>query len=109
MQTMSEGRGARGLEAHGIHNQNAVYWNLSTPALYEEAIKRREGRLAHLGPLVVRTGQHTGRAPNDKFVVQEPSTAESPEGPCAALAAVLPDVVANVSGIAHALAVHAAG
>ena len=32
MQTMEEGRGARGLEVHGTHNQNAVYWNLSTPA-----------------------------------------------------------------------------
>ena len=40
--------------------------------LYEEAIRRREARLAHLGPLVVRTGQHAGRAPNDKFIVKEP-------------------------------------
>jgi phosphoenolpyruvate carboxykinase (ATP) len=39
--------------------------------LYEEAIRRREARVAHLGPLVVRTGQYTGRAPKDKFVVQD--------------------------------------
>ncbi len=65
-----------GLEQHGIQNINAIYWNLSTPMLYEEAIRRREGRLAHLGPLVVRTGQHTGRAPNDKFIVREPSSAD---------------------------------
>ena len=61
------------LESLGITNVNTVYWNLSTPSLIEEAIRRREGRLAHLGPLVVRTGQHTGRAPNDKFIVREPS------------------------------------
>ena len=42
--------------------------------LYEEAIRRREGQMAHLGPLVVRTGEHTGRAPNEKFVVKEPSS-----------------------------------
>ncbi|MDJ0800936.1 MAG: phosphoenolpyruvate carboxykinase [Calothrix sp. MO_167.B12] len=62
------------LEQQGILNTGNVYWNLSTPALYEEAIRRREGVLAHLGPLVVRTGEHTGRSANDKFIVQEPGT-----------------------------------
>src|SRR5512147_3116744 len=65
-----------GLEHHGIQNVNTVYWNLSTPQLYEEAVRRHEGRLAHLGPLVVRTGQHTGRSPNDKFIVHELSCDE---------------------------------
>jgi phosphoenolpyruvate carboxykinase (ATP) len=46
-----------GLEKHGIKNAGFVYWNLSTPLLYEEVIRRREGRMAHLGPLVVRTGE----------------------------------------------------
>lgn len=71
------GHGPVGLNAHGISNLNRVYWNLGTPALYEEAIRRHEGIVAHLGPLVVRTGQHTGRSPNDKFTVQEPSTADN--------------------------------
>ncbi|HLY28660.1 MAG TPA: phosphoenolpyruvate carboxykinase [Aggregatilineales bacterium] len=61
-----------GLENHGLRDLEAVYWNLSTSALYEETIRRREARIAHLGPLVVRTGQHTGRSPNDKFIVEEP-------------------------------------
>jgi phosphoenolpyruvate carboxykinase (ATP) len=65
-----------GLEHHGLVHLGRVHWNLSTPALYEEAIQRREARLAHLGPLVVRTGQHTGRSPNDKFVVAEPSSVD---------------------------------
>jgi phosphoenolpyruvate carboxykinase (ATP) len=65
---------AYGLENHGIRNPDNVYWNLTTPLLYEHAIRRREGRLAHLGPLVVRTGQYTGRSPRDKFVVREPSS-----------------------------------
>jgi phosphoenolpyruvate carboxykinase (ATP) len=55
---------------HGIHNVGNVYWNLPTPLLYEEVIRRREARLSHLGPIVVRTGQHTGRSPNDKYVVR---------------------------------------
>ena len=62
------------LEKHGLYNLHNVYWNLPTPLLYEEAIRRSEARLSHLGPLVVRTGHYTGRAPNDKFIVQEPSS-----------------------------------
>ncbi|HOF60639.1 MAG TPA: phosphoenolpyruvate carboxykinase (ATP) [Candidatus Latescibacteria bacterium] len=62
------------LDQHGFTNLGTVHWNLSTSLLYEEAIRRREGQLAHLGPLVVKTGHHTGRSPNDKFVVQEEST-----------------------------------
>ena len=63
------------LERHGIQNVNNVYWNLSTPLLYEEALRRHEGRMAHLGSFVVRTGQYTGRSPHDKFIVREPSSA----------------------------------
>ncbi|NDJ78729.1 MAG: phosphoenolpyruvate carboxykinase (ATP) [Chloroflexi bacterium] len=65
-----------GLEHHGFENLEREYWNLSTPALYEQAIRHREGIIAHLGALVVRTGDHTGRSPNDKFVVRESSTAD---------------------------------
>jgi phosphoenolpyruvate carboxykinase (ATP) len=62
------------LSAHGIRNAITVWWNQSTPALYEHAVRREEGLLAHLGPLVAVTGQYTGRAPNDRFIVREPST-----------------------------------
>ena len=63
-----------GLENHGIVEPGEVYWNLYPATLYEEAMRRQEGIIAHGGPLVVRTGKHTGRAPNDKFVVTEPSS-----------------------------------
>ncbi|GMR18116.1 MAG: phosphoenolpyruvate carboxykinase (ATP) [Gammaproteobacteria bacterium] len=62
------------LENHGLHGLNDIYWNLPTPSLYEQAINRREGVLSHLGPLVVRTGHHTGRSANDKFVVEDANT-----------------------------------
>ena len=64
---------ARGLERDGITTDRAR-WNLSPAALYEEAVRRNEALLAAEGPLACRTGQHTGRSPNDKFVVREPST-----------------------------------
>src|SRR4029453_799977 len=48
--------------------------NLASAALYEDAVRRGEGVIAADGPLVCRTGQHTGRSPNDKFFVQEPSS-----------------------------------
>src|SRR5215510_13595066 len=63
---------AHGLEALGIVRSGRVHWNLSPAALYEEALRRSEAMLAADGPLVARTGQHTGRSPNDKFVVREP-------------------------------------
>ena len=65
---------AHGLEALGIVRSGPVHWNLSPAALYEEAIRGGEGVLAAEGPLVARTGVHTGRSPNDKFVVREPSS-----------------------------------
>ncbi|MGQ9689605.1 MAG: phosphoenolpyruvate carboxykinase (ATP) [Desulfobaccales bacterium] len=64
------------LEQHGIKNVAAVHGNLTTPALYEEIVCRREGLIAHLGPVVVRTGAYTGRSPKDKFIVYEPTSAE---------------------------------
>lgn len=65
-----------GLEQQGILYTGIVYWNLPIPALYEEVLRRQEGIVAHLGPLVVRTGPHTGRSPNDKFIVRESSSSE---------------------------------
>ena len=51
-----------------------VFWNLGPAALYEEAIRRREATLTAAGVLVARTTPHTGRSPNDKFIVDEPAT-----------------------------------
>ena len=59
-----------GLENHGLRNLNMEYWNMTTPALVERIVSRREGMLAHEGAVIVRTGIHTGRAANDKFIVQ---------------------------------------
>ncbi len=71
---MSTAQVGRGLEAHGVQSSKPVNFNLGAPALYEHAIRRQEGHIAADGPLVCRTGAHTGRSPNDKFVVKEPSS-----------------------------------
>jgi len=52
----------------------SVRANLSSAELYEDAIRHGEGLVAAEGPLVVRTGKHTGRSPEDKFIVREPSS-----------------------------------
>ena len=59
------------LEDYGIKNTANIYRNLSNPALYEIAVQRKEGLVAHLVPLVVSTGKYTGRSPKDKFIVRE--------------------------------------
>ncbi|RJR26059.1 MAG: phosphoenolpyruvate carboxykinase [Desulfobacteraceae bacterium] len=64
------------LDHIGLHHLRQIHWNNSTPELYEHAIRRYEGQIAHLGPLVVSMGQHTGRAAKDKYVVDEPETTE---------------------------------
>jgi phosphoenolpyruvate carboxykinase (ATP) len=64
----------RGLEDHGLRTSRPIHWNLPAAALYEHIICRQEGELAKEGPIVCRTGAHTGRSPNDKFVVREPSS-----------------------------------
>ena len=51
-----------------------IYRNLTPPLLYEEVIRRGEALTADHGPLVIYTGKCTGRSPNDKFFVREPSS-----------------------------------
>ncbi|NUQ11411.1 MAG: phosphoenolpyruvate carboxykinase (ATP) [Gemmatimonadaceae bacterium] len=64
----------RQLAAQGLSPSGQVHWNLMAPSLFEAAIRRGEGTLADMGPFVATTAPHTGRSPNDKFVVREPST-----------------------------------
>ncbi|MBV8282599.1 MAG: phosphoenolpyruvate carboxykinase (ATP) [Candidatus Eremiobacteraeota bacterium] len=63
-----------GLESFGIGPVAGADINLSPAALYEESIRRGEGMAAIAGPLVVKTGKHTGRSPQDKFFVKEPGS-----------------------------------
>jgi phosphoenolpyruvate carboxykinase (ATP) len=54
-----------------------VYSELTSAALIEQALLRREGTLTNTGALLITTGKRSGRSPSDRFVVQEPSTADA--------------------------------
>ncbi|MFT3895891.1 MAG: phosphoenolpyruvate carboxykinase (ATP), partial [Anaerolineales bacterium] len=58
------------LSNQGVGNLRLAYWNLTTEALYEEAVFRGEGVTVAGGPFVAHTGKHTARSANDKFVVR---------------------------------------
>ncbi|HEY7707119.1 MAG TPA: phosphoenolpyruvate carboxykinase (ATP) [Gaiellaceae bacterium] len=62
------------LSEHGLEPGGAVHHNPTVALLYTHALRRGDGLLAEGGPLVVDTGAHTGRSPNDKFVVREPGS-----------------------------------
>ena len=64
--------GAVGL--NGAIRAARIFRNLSAARLCEEAVRRGEGILAASGALVCTTGTHTGRSPQDKYVVREPAT-----------------------------------
>ena len=69
------GRESRyGLENHGIRNPGTVFWNLNPVELVEHAIRRGEGSLVDGGPFNAVTTPHTGRSPQDRFVVREPGS-----------------------------------
>jgi phosphoenolpyruvate carboxykinase (ATP) len=63
-----------GLEGFGLGPVRKGSSDLSPAALFEAAIVRGEGMTAESGPLVVLTGKHTGRSPQDKFFVREPGS-----------------------------------
>lgn len=58
------------LSNQGIREARLTYWNLTTEALYEEAVFRGEGATSRGGAFVAHTGKHTARSASDKFVVK---------------------------------------
>ena len=63
-----------GLGKQGLAPRGEVHWNLIAPELFRAAARRDEGEFAEMGPFVAVTTPHTGRSPNDKFVVKEPTS-----------------------------------
>ena len=70
----AERKGTKGLEQQGLRPRGTLHWNLVAPELITAAVRRGEGELADMGPFVGITTPHTGRSPNDKFLVEEAET-----------------------------------
>jgi phosphoenolpyruvate carboxykinase (ATP) len=68
--------GGKSLARHGLDPSGDVHWNLSPARLYEESLARGDGRIAHMGAISTVTAPHTGRSPNDRFVVRDEKTEE---------------------------------
>lgn len=65
------------LSQQGFDTKARLHCNLGTAPLVEAALANDEGILAKNGPLVVKTGAHTGRSAKDKFIVRDAETENS--------------------------------
>jgi phosphoenolpyruvate carboxykinase (ATP) len=93
------------LAAQGLTTTARVWPNLRHTELYEHALRRQEGHLTSRGAFVAITAPHTGRSPNDKFVVEEPTSADriwwekNRKMSAAHFEALFSDVKAHLSGV----------
>ena len=58
----------------GITQDKNIYRNLPVEVLIEESVINGEGVIGMNGALMVDTGVYTGRSPDDKYFVDEPSS-----------------------------------
>ena len=68
---------AHTLEHVGLNGLGEVHYNRQNAGLVDAAIRRGEGELGQGGAFLCETGKHTGRSPQDKFVVREPSVEDT--------------------------------
>ena len=67
----ASGEGVYGFQNHGLNPTKDVHYNLSPAQLYEASFAKGDGQLVHMGAIAAVTAPHTGRSPNDRFVVRD--------------------------------------
>jgi phosphoenolpyruvate carboxykinase (ATP) len=60
-----------------IDQQNEVFYNHDVAKLIESILLEHEGVLSHTGAVIVETGVHTGRSPNDKYLVDNQTASDA--------------------------------
>ena len=65
------------LEVLGLQPSTRVHYQLSPEELVEQAVISGEGVRNDTGALCIRTGEFTGRSPQDKFIVKDAVTADT--------------------------------
>src|SRR5262245_41501406 len=72
-----ENRVRPGLAVLGLRAAVRIYGNDNATRPFEESVRRGEEVVSEHGALVVRTGEHTGRAAKDKYVVRAATTQDT--------------------------------
>ena len=65
------------LESIGLTQIDNAFWNLSPSELVEDVIINGQGVLTETGAIAIRTGEFTGRSPQDRFIVCDAKTENS--------------------------------
>ncbi|MEW5735923.1 MAG: phosphoenolpyruvate carboxykinase (ATP) [Thermodesulfobacteriota bacterium] len=68
---LEDRQGTTGLENIGRKHLRHIHRNLPTALLYQEIVKNREGQIAHLGPVVTRTGHFTELPETHRYIVDD--------------------------------------
>lgn len=61
----------------GISKAMNIHYQLSPEELVEQTLSLDQGQLNNTGALVIKTGEFTGRSPQDKFIVKDAITEET--------------------------------
>ena len=58
----------------GLKNTESIHYQSTPEELVQDTLRLGEGVLTDTGALAIRTGEFTGRSPNDKFTVKDETT-----------------------------------